>query len=74
MTNIFHFMYSGFLRCVCCYCRIRSRRNTNHSKRSENSSNKYDVAYVGTTSMDPSWPEANEQSNNHLDDNDDDYF
>ncbi|CAF1340530.1 unnamed protein product [Rotaria magnacalcarata] len=74
MTNIFHFMYSGFLRCVCCYCRIRSRRNANHSKRSENSSNKYDVAYVGTTSMDPSWPEANEQSNNHLDDNDDDYF
>ncbi|CAF3165015.1 unnamed protein product [Rotaria socialis] len=73
MCTIFHFMYSGLLRCVCCYCRIRSRRNKNHSKSSENSSNKYGVDHVGTTSMDPSWPEAYEQSNNHLDD-DNDYF
>lgn len=72
MSNMFRLMYSGFLHFACCYCRIRSHRNKKHSKDSKKSSNKYGVDYVGTPSMDPSWPEANEQSNNQFDD--DDYF
>ncbi|CAF0794115.1 unnamed protein product [Rotaria sp. Silwood1] len=56
LGDMFRLIYSTFIRCICCYCRIRTR--------SQNC----------TISIDPSWPEANDQFNedqlsNYKDDN-----
>ncbi|CAF4596538.1 unnamed protein product [Rotaria sp. Silwood1] len=56
LGDMFRLMYSTFIRCIYCYCRIRTR--------SQNC----------TISIDPSWPEANDQFNedqlsNYKDDN-----
>ncbi|CAF0848336.1 unnamed protein product [Rotaria sp. Silwood1] len=73
LGDMFRLMYSTFIRCIYCYCRIRTRSQicSMHSKKSFN---QYIIDYVGTTSIDPSWPEANDQFNedqlsNYKDDN-----
>ncbi|CAF5142768.1 unnamed protein product, partial [Rotaria sp. Silwood1] len=73
LGDMFRLMYSTFIRCIYCYCRIRTRSPicSMHSKKSFN---QYIIDYVGTTSIDPSWPEANDQFNedqlsNYKDDN-----
>lgn len=56
MGDIFRFGYSTLLHCICCFCRIyaRSRR----AKRTKRVVRTEGIEYVGSTSMDPSWPEA----------------
>ncbi|CAF2371770.1 unnamed protein product [Rotaria sp. Silwood2] len=62
LSDIFRLMYSTFIHCVCCCCRIHTR-SQNRSIHSEKSFNPYKIDYVGTTSVDPSWPEVYDQFN-----------
>ena len=58
---MFRFLYSTFLHCVCCCCRIYA-----HSRRPKNRGKLVNAAgfeYVGTTSSDPSWPETDRTRN-----------
>ncbi len=54
-------MYSGLLNCFCCICRTytRSRRRQKRRIRVGKMRNPHEIDYTGTTTMDPSWPEAN---------------
>ncbi len=78
LGDIFRFVYSILLRCICCCCRIygRNKRRQNSRKKS---SNEQDMEYVGATTVDPSWPEAHHQHhvnrenfNDYEDDSDED--
>lgn len=53
-------MYAGLLRCVCCVCRTytRNRRRTKRRTRTGKNKPKEDIDYTGTASLDPTWPEA----------------
>jgi hypothetical protein len=75
LGDMFRFLYSTLLHCICCCCRIyaRSRR----PKRTGKSINSHGIEYVGSTSMDPSWPEdhrpvAGDKFHYDTHDNDDD--
>ncbi len=59
---MFRFMYSSLLHCICCCCRIyaRTKRRRNDTG---NSLNQHELDYVGATSIDPTWPEANHHVN-----------
>lgn len=60
LGDMFRFLYSTFLHCVCCCCRIyaHSRRPKNRGKQV----NSVGFEYVGTTSADPTWPETYRQA------------
>lgn len=60
LGDIFRFMYAGLLRCVCCVCRTytRNRRRTKRRTRTGKNKPKEDIDYTGTASLDPTWPEA----------------
>jgi hypothetical protein len=55
---MFRFLYSTFLHCVCCCCRIYTRSHRRGKPRKRRG-----IDYVGKTTMDPNWPEAHEQTN-----------
>ena len=71
LADIFRFLYSTFLHCIFCCCRIytRSRRRRIRLKKSLNNKT---TDYVGTISVDPYWTETNDQSDEeNLNDDDD---
>jgi hypothetical protein len=74
LGDMFRFLYSTLLHCICCCCRIyaRSRR----AKRTGRVVRTEGIQYVGSTSMDPSWPEAHrshtEDQHSYIDDDVDD--
>jgi hypothetical protein len=59
---MFRFLYSSFLHCICCCCRVYAH-NKRRQTRTGKSFNQQEMGYVGTSSMDPNWPEAHLQSN-----------
>lgn len=60
LGDIFRFMYAGLLRCVCCLCRTYTRNRRRVKRRTNAGKNKPkdEIDYIGTASIDPSWPEA----------------
>jgi hypothetical protein len=64
-------MYSGLLHCFCCVCRAytRNRRRKTRRIRAEKVKNPNRIDYTGTTTMDPSWPEAAHQYDDKSNDN-----
>lgn len=68
MSSMFRFLYSAFLNCICCYCRIRSHQHKKRFVDREKQSNSYGIDYVGQMSIDPSWPEYYNNLNNHEND------
>jgi hypothetical protein len=79
LGDIFRFLYSGLLHCFCCVCRayVRNRRRQKRRIRIGKIKNPHEIDYTGTTSIDPSWPEAHQQhingkvSDDEYDDDDD---
>ncbi|UJR15786.1 hypothetical protein I4U23_002718 [Adineta vaga] len=62
LGDMFRFMYSTFLHCMCCCCRVYMRnRRRKRRMRDGKSSNQHAMDYVGKTSIDPNWPEATQQ-------------
>ncbi len=63
-------MYSGLLHCFCCACRVytRNRRRRNRRIKAGKMKNPHEMDYTGTATMDPSWPEANQNLDGKLSD------
>jgi hypothetical protein len=68
---MFRFTYSALLHCICCCCRIYNR-NRRPRVRRKKPVNQQRIEYVGTTTVDPSWPEAHNDVTKDKSNNDDD--
>ncbi|CAF1296485.1 unnamed protein product [Rotaria sordida] len=76
LGDIFRFMYSGLLHCFCCVCRAYTRNRRRQTQQIYNRKIKSPQGddYVGTATIDPSWPEANRHINRKLNDDDENNY
>jgi hypothetical protein len=80
LGDIFRFMYSALLHCLCFACRTYARHGRGKKKkaRSQRSSVTENHDYVGSASVDPNWPEAHDErlsddEDNHEEEVDDEF-
>lgn len=80
LGDIFRFMYSALLHCLCFACRTYARHGRDKKKKRQSKRPSFTETrdYVGSASVDPNWPEApaerlGDEEDNYVDDDDDEF-